>query len=134
MNHDGIQRIIDGMDLNDLRRYSRELIKVLKYEYDCGRIEDFSLIHRATIDQKAEAINRVMKTISADKCQGEEDQYRSASVKTIFVCPKCGSDKQVWRNGITNKIMCHRVGCFKIVKPQMIVINADKPHDCKEMN
>jgi hypothetical protein len=26
-------------------------------------------------------------------------------------CPKCGNNRQVWRNQITDKITCHRANC-----------------------
>ena len=26
-------------------------------------------------------------------------------------CPNCGNNRQVWRNQLTHKLTCHRVGC-----------------------
>ena len=28
-----------------------------------------------------------------------------------FLCPNCGNNRQVWRNQLTHKLTCHRVGC-----------------------
>ena len=29
----------------------------------------------------------------------------------LGICPKCLSESQVWRNQITKKLTCHRIGC-----------------------
>jgi len=34
------------------------------------------------------------------------------------ICPRCKSNNQVWKNQITDEIMCHRVGCKNQIIPQ----------------
>lgn len=31
-------------------------------------------------------------------------------------CPKCGNNRQVWRNQITNKLTCHRAYCNTVIE------------------
>ena len=31
-------------------------------------------------------------------------------------CPKCGNNRQVWRNQITNKLTCHRAYCNIVIE------------------
>jgi hypothetical protein len=48
----------------------------------------------------------------------DEDGDTSVLVNTkeitpneLGICPKCGSDSQVWKNQNTGKLTCHRFGC-----------------------
>ncbi|MHB9009226.1 MAG: hypothetical protein ACYDC1_20135, partial [Limisphaerales bacterium] len=31
-------------------------------------------------------------------------------------CPRCGDNRQVWRNQITGRMTCHRIGCQTEIK------------------
>lgn len=37
------------------------------------------------------------------------------AIKIVPNCPKCGN-RQVWKNQLSGKLMCHRVGCYIEVK------------------
>ena len=45
----------------------------------------------------------------------KETAQTTRSLNGLGQCPKCGSEKQVWRNQITNKITCHRYGCHVVI-------------------
>lgn len=30
-------------------------------------------------------------------------------------CPKCGNNRQVWRNQVTDLLTCHRLGCDTVI-------------------
>ena len=30
-------------------------------------------------------------------------------------CPRCGNNRQVWRNQITGKLTCHRAFCHTVI-------------------
>ncbi len=38
----------------------------------------------------------------------------------IFVkypaCPKCGNNRQVWKNQLSGELTCHRVGCYTVIE------------------
>lgn len=39
-------------------------------------------------------------------------QYKALkNIEAAIKCPKCGNDRQIWRNQLTHKLTCHRVGC-----------------------
>ena len=31
--------------------------------------------------------------------------------KRFPICPRCGNNRQVWKNQISGKMTCHRLGC-----------------------
>lgn len=35
--------------------------------------------------------------------------------ETIPDCPKCGNNRQVWKNQITGKLTCHRAFCHTVI-------------------
>lgn len=48
-------------------------------------------------------------------------------------CPKCGNNRQVWRNQINGKLMCHRLFCYCVVEPlaiDLIEPPAKDLHNC----
>ena len=36
--------------------------------------------------------------------------------ETMPDCPKCGNNRQVWKNQITGKLTCHRAFCHTVIK------------------
>jgi len=36
---------------------------------------------------------------------------KSFAANEVGICPNCGSDSQVWKNQLTGRLTCHRVGC-----------------------
>lgn len=35
--------------------------------------------------------------------------------ETMPDCPKCGNNRQVWKNQITGKLTCHRAFCHTVI-------------------
>ncbi len=51
--------------------------------------------------------------MSSEQQQGEAQSRRGASDGSVKFpnCPKCGNNRQVWRNQITGRLTCHRAYC-----------------------
>lgn len=35
---------------------------------------------------------------------------------TMPACPRCGNNRQVWKNQLTGKLTCHRAFCHTVIK------------------
>ena len=40
---------------------------------------------------------------------------KSRTAVSAPICPRCGSNRQVWKNQLNGKMMCHRVGCYIVL-------------------
>jgi len=61
---------------------------------------------RSWVDVGGDFVGRVSRS-DAPHCK---------PVNATPVCPKCGSDRQVWLNQIANKMTCHRAYCHTVIE------------------
>jgi len=46
----------------------------------------------------------------------DSEKVRMDLLDQIPRCPKCGNNRQVWRNQITHLLTCHRAWCDTVVQ------------------
>lgn len=89
----------------------------VRTDYQPARGERCSLAQQATL----EIIRRTRKEYGlADPDHTTSAQHAEAAAlqQTAGMppCPKCGNNRQVWRNQITGLVTCHRAYCDTVVE------------------
>lgn len=86
----------------------------LRTDYQPTRGERCSLAQQATL----EIIRRTRKEYGLDDLSSAQRAEAAALQQTAGMppCPKCGNNRQVWRNQLTGLITCHRAFCDTVVE------------------
>ena len=82
-------------------------------DYQPSRGERCSLAQQATL----EIIHRTRKEYGLGDLNASERAEAAALQQTAGMpsCPKCGNNRQVWRNQISGLITCHRAFCDTVI-------------------
>lgn len=86
----------------------------VRTDYQPARGERCSLAQQATL----EMIRRTRKEYGLAEATKPLHPDEAALLQTAGMppCPKCGNNRQVWRNQITGLVTCHRAYCDTVVE------------------
>lgn len=82
--------------------------------------EKFGIAHDVTCHvptaESARQHAEIIMHLAADMYDSAAQFVRkSRTAVSAPVCPRCGSNRQVWKNQLNGKMMCHRVGCYIVL-------------------
>lgn len=84
----------------------------LRSDYQPARGERCSLAQQATLEilrrtRKEYGLDSPADGVAAAAAQGDQEPP---------ACPKCGNNRQVWRNQISGLLTCHRAHCDTVLE------------------
>ena len=57
----------------------------------------------------------MMNSTQQNDANGGTPLAEPTGSKTLPSCPKCGNNRQVWKNQMTGKLTCHRAFCHTVI-------------------
>jgi hypothetical protein len=92
--------------------------KIMVEIYEPKTIEQ-KLWKAVWLQEARKLINEYVEQSATKNCKKNRKVKKWCGFKTTEVipnCPKCGNNRQVWKNQLTGKMTCHRAYCQTEIK------------------